>query len=277
MVYTNLFIGACAVAMFYHSRIIMGLHAPAFTTTAFIFFSTVSAYSILKIRPFLSKTHTAASDYTLWLAKNKVSAYTVLASASIIAGLLAFTLSAIQLALVILAGFITLVYSIPFIGNFSLRGLGILKTFFVAVVWIIMTTIISFDANIHDLGDKMISVMLSNLFFILPLCIAFEIKDMDDDEAAGLLTIPMYLGIGKTKMLAIAIPICYIAASFIIFVYNGAGAPTEPAQTITTMLPSIASVVVLQQLNKESSSYYFQVLIDGLMLLQFLCTFIAYS
>ncbi|MBK8657624.1 MAG: hypothetical protein IPN22_01770 [Bacteroidetes bacterium] len=55
MVYTNLFIGASAVAMFYHSRIILELYTPAFTTASFIFFATVSAYSMLKIRPFLRK------------------------------------------------------------------------------------------------------------------------------------------------------------------------------------------------------------------------------
>lgn len=277
MLYTNLFIGACAVAMFYHSRLIMELHTPAFTTASFIFFATVSAYSMLKIRPFLRKNQTTASDYALWLAQNQVLAYTILACTSIIAGLLVFNLSIMQITLVTLAAFITLVYSIPFIGTFSLRGLGFLKTFFVAIVWILITTMLSFDVNIDSMSNKMILLILTNLVFILPLCIAFEIKDMDDDAAAGILTIPMYLGIGKTKKLAIAIPICYIAVSLIIFAYNGAEAHTEAAQAIASILPSIASIVVLQRLNKGSSFYYYYVLIDGLMLLQFLCTFIAYS
>jgi 4-hydroxybenzoate polyprenyltransferase len=205
-----------------------------------------------------------------------VLAYTILISAGIISGILFFFLNVNQIVIVLLAGAITGLYSIPFIGKFSIRSLGLVKTLFVAIVWVLITTVLPLYASITDLNLNSFSLLITNFLFILPLCIVFEIKDIEDDKRAGLITLPMYFGILKTKYIALTIPISYAAFSILTYFSNGDIEYNEPAKKIANLIPFIASAFIINAVDEKRSSLFYYAVIDGLMLLQFLCTFIVY-
>ncbi len=274
---SNIYVGLCALAMLYHTTLASGLNSPTANVTIFVFCSTVFIYSFLKIRPLIRRDQLSSySIYDNWLRSHKVLAYTILISAGIISGILFFLLNINQIVIVLLAGAITGLYSIPLIGKFSIRSLGLVKTLFVAIVWVLITTVLPLQARLTDLNLNSFSLLITNFIFILPLCIVFEIKDMEDDKRAGLITLPMYFGILKTKYIALAIPISYTAFSILSYVSNKFIEYNEPAKNIANLIPFIASAFIINAVDEKRGSLFYYSVIDGLMLLQFLCSFIAY-
>ena len=115
-----------------------------------------------------------------------------------------FQLRFLTLTYVFVFGVLTFLYAIPFLlkKDMSLRTIGGLKVFVIALIWTGVTVIIpvvnesvSFTSDIALMGFQ-------RFLFILVLMIPFEIRDLKFDSE-NLQTIPQRIGISRTKYLGI--------------------------------------------------------------------------
>ncbi|WP_350287120.1 hypothetical protein [uncultured Croceitalea sp.] len=105
-------------------------------------------------------------------------------------------------------------YAVPFLGKHkSLRNLGGLKVYLVALVWAGCTVYLpTKDANLYLTNDFII-LLLQQFLLVLLLLLPFEIRDMRFD-APDLRTLPQRLGIERTKKLGYCLVVLFLLLLF---------------------------------------------------------------
>lgn len=203
ILYSNIFIGLCALALALTNQVTVEGEIHFNNTYLFVFFSTLFTYSFLKFRRTGEVTHNTShrkwAQDNLQLSKN-ILVITLVATVSFF-----FMLNSQQQIIVGVLALVTLFYGfvdIPLLKSAKkLRDFGLLKTFFVALVWSVTTVAVPLSSTFVE-TDMLIFLLLRRFLFVMALTIVFEIKDLKSDEEYNLQTIPMRLGISNTKLLA---------------------------------------------------------------------------
>jgi 4-hydroxybenzoate polyprenyltransferase len=261
-----LFIGFCAVSLVWANALMLGenpLYAP---NTLFVFFSTVFTYSILKFR--------RGEDIELTTHQQWASAHPQLHRNIMLIALIGTAVFFLQLNFeqklyaVALAAFTALyaLVELP-IGKkkIKLRDIGLLKTLFVAVVWSVTTVVI--PINEVDLQDyTLLFLLLRRFLFVLALTICFEIKDLEADNNAAIKTLPVYIGVPGTKLLAQLVLLLLMAVNFIQYaVFH-----TPLYDMASVNLSLLVSIIAIQPIHEDTSPLWYYVVLDGMMVFQFL-------
>lgn len=132
---------------------------------------------------------------------------------------------------------ISLNYVVPIFGKKSLREIVFLKTPLVALCWVILISSYAYNTNLVELRKSLtddylisccfcpwlyqltighLSIAFGYFFFVMALCIPFEIRDLKYDDVE-LKTIPQVIGIRKTKWLGILLT---VLSSFFFLRFN---------------------------------------------------------
>ena len=202
LLYSNIFIGLCAVALVFTNQLAMGEEVHINKVCWFVFFSTVLAYSALKLRR--SKGEPATTPHHTWADNNNQLYKNVLLISMV--GTASFYLNLhreAQIMVALLAMFTAFygVVSIPFAKGKKLRDFGLLKTLFVGMVWSVTTVMVPL-AGKHPDVEMLVFLLIRRFVFVAALTIAFEVKDYEGDRLSNLKTLPMVLGVSGTKLLA---------------------------------------------------------------------------
>lgn len=96
-------------------------------------------------------------------------------------------------------GFVSLCYSLPFSG-LGLRAIPFVKLFLISFVWAGSSVGLLLVVHHELFNHKML--FLSVFFFVAGITIPFDIRDQKTDDSK-LKTIPMLIGLNKSKLLAI--------------------------------------------------------------------------
>lgn len=118
-----------------------------------------------------------------------------------------------------IAGILLLLYYLPFIKlknrkHAGLRSITIIKNLIIAVCWALVTTPI-----IDTQPNQLSSLFIYRALFVFGLSAAIDIKDLREDQKNNHLTIPVTIGVEKTKMLSI-LSICLGGILFAL-IYRG--------------------------------------------------------
>ncbi len=272
LIYSNLFIGFCAVSLVWANALMLGKNPVYAPGSLFVFFSTVFTYSFLKFRKGENDTLTS---HRQWAAAHQQLHRNVILIALI--GTAAFFLQlehGQKIYAVGLAVFTALyaLVELPVGGRrIKLRHAGLLKTVFVAVVWSVTTVVIPLgEVNLHN--SALLFLLLRRFLFVLALTICFEIKDMEADSRDGIKTLPMYWGVGGTKLLAQLILLVLMGVNFMQYaVFN---TPLYDMASVNISL--LISIVAIQPVNEKTSPLWYYIVLDGMMALQFLLVYAAH-
>lgn len=242
-------------------------------SSLFVFFSTVFTYSFLKFRKGESDTltnHQQWADAHPQLQRNIT--LVALIGTAVFFLQLGFTQKLYALGLAAFTALYALV-ELPFRGKkVRLRNIGLLKTAFVAIVWSVTTVIIPLSEI--DLQDNaLLFLLLRRFLFVLALTICFEIKDMEADNRAAIKTLPMYLGVSGTKLLAQLLLLVLMGVNFI--QYAIFDIPLYDMASVN--LSRLVSIIAIQPIHEETSAYWYYVVLDGMMLLQFALVYAAHN
>lgn len=267
-----MFIALCAVGLVFTNQLLAGENMVYDNRTYFVFFSTVFTYSFLKFR----RGETSVLTHHQQWAEEHPQLHRNILLISLIgtAAFFATLETTAQLYAVVLGG-LTALYgfvSLPLGDNrVNLRDIGLLKTVFVAVVWSVTTVVIPLgEINLHD--SALLFLLLRRFLFVLALTICFEIKDTEADSRDGIKTLPMYLGVGGTKLLAQFILLVLAGVNFIQYaVFN---TPLYDMASVNVSL--LISIVAIQPVKEETSPLWYYVVLDGMMALQFLLVYAAH-
>jgi 4-hydroxybenzoate polyprenyltransferase len=274
VLYGNFWIAACAIAMTLQTQIVLSGHIYWTPFVGLVGFSTLMIYAIhryiglRKVRIF-----TDTGRYSIIEKfKKHILFYATIGGIGAISCFFFLSLK-MQVALV-LPGLISLGYVIPILGGKKrLRDLNYLKIYLIAIVWAWITVILP----ILDAGrletDIEITLLLffERMLFVFAITLPFDIRDLKVDGHTGVETIPLQIGIGRTKKLAsiVLFIVLLIAAINLLLGYY-----TMPV--FVTMAISCATTNrLIQKCDSLKNDYYFSGLIDGTMIFQFLLIFVA--
>jgi 4-hydroxybenzoate polyprenyltransferase len=106
--------------------------------------------------------------------------------------------------------------------------------------------------------------IISRFFFMLAICIPFDIRDVKIDKFENVITIPQIIGEKKSVLLSVICMFVYIALLFFEYFLSNVNEPIFYA----ILLASILNIVILFLTNSKRSEFYYIGLIDGTMIIQ---------
>lgn len=166
---------------------------------------------------------------------------------------------------------ISVLYSLPVLRRHgqrrSLRDVPLLKGFLIAYVWSAITVWLP-ALQLHQPLFSPVVLMLfaRRFFFILSLTFVFDIRDYTKDRLSGTRTFPGLFGVRAAKLLALGA----LAVSAVLI---PPGVSNLHVWVLT--LPLLLTAGIIWQAKESRSDYYFALLADGVMLLQFLAVYWA--
>ncbi len=267
LVFYNVFIAFAAAALTLETQILVGLKINPDVSVAFVFFSTVFIYNISRIHLFME-------GETVWsLCKNRTS-YCLTTLVALFASMASLLMLDRQLLVVIIPlGIISIGYSMPFfkkMTNFHLRQIPGLKIFLIAFVWGVATvTIPAMQSNI-EIDFNVLIIMLRRMLFIFAITIPFDIRDRLEDTNHKIKTIPVLVGEKVSKK--IALTALFLFSCLLTINYDSDNSmwyfKIQDSAYPLFISAIIAGLCVLK--SPVSNRYFYLVVLDGTMILQFL-------
>ena len=272
ILFTNLFVAFAAVAqglVFYH----LFAFKTSFIVLSFLFCATIFVYN-LSILIYKPKNHQQSKYRRVrWIYGH----YRLNVSLTILAFLglfpLFFQLASTSKILVIGLGLLSLGYALPIFNfkgkKFGLRNIAGLKLFLIAFVWAISVTLLPyFELQKEDFltitKTEIFIITLKRFLFFAAITIPFDIRDMFQDKAFQLKTIPIIFGEKKAYLLCqIMLFVCLI----LLFLFQ--------SQTFNPNFYGSAITVILAgwlifNSKWEKNEYYYFFYLDGTLILQYL-------
>lgn len=269
LVYSNLFIAACAVLMVYQTCRLLLHSSPGFDFSAFVFFSTICSYSF---HWWLTPDIESDSPRLRWLKKNR-TVHLVL----FFAGLPGAVVYGLRLAghwpWLLLAAFITFLYSAPKIPHpffRVLRKVALGKTIFLAFVWMYVTTLLPLQVSDQPWRRDFWLFAGSRFFLIYAICILFDYRDREYDRSIGIRSLITWLS--ESGIRALFIVSLLIFALFTLLMLDQGYSYSIVA---LLLVPGLAAVILYKPATKKFSDMLYYGILDGLMALSPVLTLIT--
>ncbi len=269
--FSNIYVSLAATLLTYQTFILLKIdNEIKIEYSLFVFFATVFLYNLQRV--FLSKHYReeGASARQKWILQNKFLLL-ILLSVSFLG--ITICIERIGFILIWMAApffVLSVFYFLPFI---KLRSVIGIKSMTVSVVWAAITVSLPFVLSQTDLSSTIISslfskqhllLFLERFFFILPLAIVFNIRDIETDKRNNVVTIATVYGVKKTINISYITVLIFMA---IVFAEHITG--FYDAKILTALLISGISTSLLLALHKKlDGELYYVFGIDGLMILQ---------
>ena len=252
---TSLYTAACALSLCMATeKALLGHFPPLFSPLhAIIMGSTLVEYNVHRLVN--RKTDTRPADR--WCVALVITGALMCLTAA------PFTSLRFMLWLCVL-GLLSFGYSIPFLpfpGKRRLKDFGIIKILILTMVWVIATLVLPLVYWDGPL-DIFLPRMGLRFLFIFALCIAFDIRDVQQDTSRNVRTVPGLLGIKASYRL--------IDFVLVIFVLGGCYESYKTGQVsyvLVTSITAVAARAAIWYARHHRSSFAYIGLIDGVMLL----------
>jgi 4-hydroxybenzoate polyprenyltransferase len=288
IVYSNLFIASCALALTYETFYLLQLPPSLNWYLLLIFLCTVFVYSL----HYFVKSKKDKTDSRLnWCRKNKKLLLSIiLCSLLFITGGVVWHYKMIfikdghfnisNLAWFIFIPLLALGYSYPIIplNKKSLRQVGWLKMASLSFIWSFTTVVLPVlmlpGNNYASNGYEFVwIVFIHRFFFIASLGFLFNVNDYEEDKKDGIKTIAVMLGsekslkYGKWVVLLLNVPASLLIWNyFALHHFDFLGA---------TLIPVLLLFVLYQRFTASKDEAGFVLLHDGLMILKALLLIFA--
>lgn len=268
-IYSNLFIAACAVLMVNQTSQLLLHSLPGIHLTAFVFFATLCSYSF---HWYLTSSSVLPSPRIIWLKKNH-SFHLALFLVGLAGSAVFFFYLRPIWSWLLVSAFVTFLYSAPKIPNKyfrALRKVAIGKTIFLAFVWMYVTTVLPIVESGTTWSSGFILFMISRFFFIYAICILFDLRDREDDKAAGIRSLITYLNETAISNLFVISLVLFSASTLWMLNYNH-----RTTDIILLLIPGFITAALFRYASRHFSDLLYYFVLDGLMALSALLMLVA--
>jgi 4-hydroxybenzoate polyprenyltransferase len=200
--------------------------------------------------------------------RTHIIAYAIIGGLACIYTYFGFSFS--RMKLLLLAGIISVLYTLPVFGkSMRLRDFSFVKIFLIAFVWAIVTESIPlYEAGISF--KVILPLFLERVLFFIAITIPFDIRDIEVDKTNHVKTIPSVLG----KHNSIVLAICLLLFCNVIEIYLSYN-NNHFSGFNSAITAYVITGILIYIIKDKSDDYYFSGLMDGtimlpLVLLQFL-------
>lgn len=261
-IFSNLLI---AIAAFLFTlQTALNFHYSGPSAAFFAFTNFVSTFTLYNLQRVYQSTKPNTHNRLIWYERNRHLLFTLIlifASLYFIVFKVNYNIFMEGLLFYIPAAVFSLFYFLP---PFALRRLPIFKIFFIALVWVITSIYIplmyndssfSFTAN---LNKNEIAYLIAQFCFISALCIPFDIRDVENDRQNLIRTLPVHFGLSTSKTIGIVLLLVYMVMA------------QNVQQAIVYFVTGTLGIVLTIYSSQHKHRYYFSVLVDGLIIVQFI-------
>jgi 4-hydroxybenzoate polyprenyltransferase len=147
------------------------------------------------------------------------------------------------------------------------------KSISVSLVWAISTVILPYLDGANTIEEFNLFYLFSErVLLIFALMVPFDIRDINDDKKIGLKTIPILLGEKKSIILANISLVIYVAFAYLYYIHSG-----YPPYIISSLITFTLTLYIINTRSINRSIFYYEFLLDGMILVQGIITFIIYQ
>ena len=262
ILFSSIFIAACAVALCIETNLLLHLPLNTISFYCFVFGATLAQYNL----HYLVKTTAVKNSVRLsWSLKNKGLHKILLAIGILLILFSFFSFRLHHFIILAVIGLVAFLYSFPAIpiGNKKrIKDYGFVKIITLALLWTLVTVWFpvvnsSFDKNIFAF------VFFKRFVFMFVLCLLFDVRDIEIDQAENIKTVAVLLGKKKSYYLGYISLIVFIVLSLLQFNYYG-----DSGVLITMLVSAFITYLTVEITKKSNSDFVYLAAIDGMMLLQ---------
>lgn len=253
----NIFIGLCATMLCLQTFVFFDRKA-SYPLLFFVFFATLALYNLHSIVALAGQKTKPHPRYRIvYEHLNAVRALTLLAMIGMAICTIGLPISLLlQLVLISVP---SLLYILPIIAGRRLRDISILKIFILAIIWALVTVLLPFDYFGNEYDSRLGLLLTERAIFVFAIAIAFDIRDMEFDKTLDVKTIPIAVGKFSSFLLAGILLISW--AILVHFIYM-------PLTAILLNVIALLSIGLIYGAQKDRPVWYYQILLDGTLLLQ---------
>lgn len=259
LVFSNLYVACCGAALTAASYALLGSSPRIDRVVLLVFFGTLVIYNLDR----LVEPAPGDSAHERWVAEHRRPLWglTLLAALGACACLPGLTAAAIASLLIPAA--LSIGYCVPVYRSGGrwrrLKTVPGGKLLLIAGVWTYATLALPQINSVARIGTATLALLLlSRVLFLLAVAMPFDLPDAARDRAAGIRTLPQRLGVDGTRRLAV-----------ILAVVSGGLAVGCPWPYAAGLLVSCAiTVAVVRGLHADRGVMYYEVLLDGMLLVQ---------
>lgn len=261
LVYSNLFIAACAVLM---TRQTVMLWLPAFPDhqlLSFVFSSTLTAYCFHYYFTSPSPQHTQRNA---WNKRGRV-----LLAILFVLGLAGTIYWFIPLInhwpLLLPAAIATFLYTAPQLPQpffIRLRKYAYGKTIFLALIWTYVTAVLPLLLAKEPWTSDFILYSSSRYFFIYCICILFDERDREQDRLNGVKSLITYLSKRGIRRLFIFSLLAHVILTLLLL--TGGMIITD---ILILLAPALLLLLIYPRAQHKPSDLFYYVVLDGLLAL----------
>ncbi|UOQ73719.1 hypothetical protein [Hymenobacter cellulosilyticus] len=269
LLYSSGLVAAAATSLTWATFLFWRVHIP-FRLALLIFSATLFLYNIDSVLPYKFRQQAVLSERKRWMIQHRRELFGLALVSLAVAGALFWLDGWRHLTLFLghLAA-ISLLYSFPIVkvaGRWwALRDLPLLKVFLIAYVWAAITVWVPALYLGKALTAPVVLVLFGRrFFFILALAFVFDIRDYTKDLLSGTRTFPGIFGLRAAKVLAL---LCLAVSGLLI------PQGVTPAHLLVLTIPTLLTGLLVWFADETRPDYYFALLADGVMVVQFLAVY----
>lgn len=226
-------------------------------------FVAANTLGIYNLHYYIKKIPPGVSDRADWSARHQWIHPVIIAGSCLLSLACLFHLPVKVIAVSIALGLLSLGYSLPvlpFPQKKRLKDWGILKLILLSLVWTCVTVLMPMFYYNKSFEAYEVEFML-RFVFMLPLCVAFDIRDMETDKENSIYTLPNAIGLSASYRL---MDTCLV-------VLCGLAVWQYLRYPIASRLVSGFSIVLLTKIvlllsRKLNTDIFYLLCIDGMML-----------
>ena len=241
IVFSNIWVAFCVVALCLSTEVL--LSTSNYKISQFVFFATLFIYNFQRVVRFEKGLNHVRK---LWLVKQKVAIYVLMACGGLISVYRFFEFQLITQIFIVFVAIISVLYP------FSLRKIPFIKIFIISFVWTVSTMLLLLLENDIPISVNIILHLLSRFLFVFAITIPFDIRDLKYD-AQNLQTIPFFFGILKARFISFfALFICLVISVFQYLENN----IISINLLALILLYFVASILIVKSDEKRSEMYF---------------------
>jgi hypothetical protein len=262
ILYTSLFAACCAAGLCIATEKLLLGHIPTWLTPlhGFVIGNTLCIYNF---HYYIKKIPAGISDRADWSLQHRWVHPVLIALGCLLSLACLFFLPLKVLGVSIGLGLLSLGYSLPvlpFPRKKRLKDWGILKLILLSLVWTCVTVLMPMLYWNKSFQAYEVEFLL-RFTFMLPLCIAFDIRDMETDKENSIYTLPNAIGLKNSFRLMNIFLLVFVAlAVWQYFRYPIGG------RLISGLAIALLTRIVLYLSQKYDTDVFYLLFIDGMML-----------
>lgn len=250
---------------------LLASHPPGFFS-ALHGFVAANTLCIYNLHYYIKRLPAGVSDRADWSAQHKWIHPALILAGGLLSCCCLFYLPFKVIAISVGLGLLSLGYSLPilpFPQKKRLKDWGILKLILLSLVWTCVTVLMPMFYYNKSFQAYEVEFML-RFVFMLPLCIAFDIRDMETDKENSIYTLPNAIGLRNSYRL---MDVCLI-------VFGALALWQYLRYPIFSRLVGGWAIVLLTKLalqlsRKVNTDVFYLLCIDGMMLVYALLILLA--